>query len=147
MFRLFLPIIFFLTGTIFLVSALYLPRARLGDPNGPVYYPAGVAGLLIILSVIYIIQEWRQRHDKFPELERLLKGRTPFLIISTLILSLIYTFLFERIGFLFSTIFFLGGLLFIINGRKKWIANIIIAISFSGITWYLFAVLLKVSLP
>ncbi|QBP42722.1 tripartite tricarboxylate transporter TctB family protein [Paenisporosarcina antarctica] len=147
MFRLFLPIIFFLVGATFLISSLNLPKARLGDPYGPMYYPTLVSGLLILLSVIYIIQEWRKRHDGFPELELLLKGRTPFLLISTIVLSLIYAFLFEKIGFLFSTIIFLGGLLFIINGRKKWISNIVIAICFSGLTWYSFAILLKVSLP
>ncbi|PSL36254.1 putative tricarboxylic transport membrane protein [Planomicrobium soli] len=147
MYRLILPLIFFLLGAGFLISTFNLPKARLGDPYGPIYFPAILGVLLVVLSIIYFIEEWKQRGDKFPELELLLKGRTPFLLISTLVISLIYAFLFERVGFLISTIFFLGGLLFLINGRKKWMTNIIVAVSFSVITWYSFAVLLKVSLP
>jgi len=77
----------------------------------------------------------------------LVANRTPFLIISTLVLAIIYAFVFEKIGFLISTILFLGGLLFVINGRKKWVTNIVISFVFSFTAWYAFSQLLKVSLP
>lgn len=147
MFRLVLPLIFLFVGAGFLISTFNLPKARLGDPYGPIYFPAILGILLIVLSIIYFIGEWKKRENGFPELELLLKGRTPFLLISTIVLSLIYAFLFELVGFLISTIIFLSGLLFLLNGRKKWVGNIIIAVSFSVITWYSFAILLKVSLP
>jgi len=147
MYRLVTPLFFLAVGIGFLVATLNLPKARLGDPNAPLYFPAMITILLILLSVIYFFQEFKHRKEEFKELKILLSGRMPFLIISTIVMSFIYTFLFERIGFLFSTMVFLGGLLFIINGTKKWLVNILVAVLFSGIAWYSFGILLKVSLP
>lgn len=77
----------------------------------------------------------------------LVANRTSFLIISTLILAIIYAFVFEKIGFLISTILFLGALLFVLNGRKKWVTNIVVSVIFSISAWYVFSQLLHVSLP
>jgi putative tricarboxylic transport membrane protein len=147
MYRLVTPLFFLAVGIGFLVATLNLPKARLGDPNAPLYFPAMITILLVLLSVIYFFQEFKHRKEEFKELKMLLSGRMPFLIISTIVMIFIYTFLFERIGFLFSTMVFLGGLLFIINGTKKWLVNILVAVLFSGIAWYSFGILLKVSLP
>lgn len=65
----------------------------------------------------------------------------------TIILGIIYSLIFETVGFLISTILFLGLLLFYLNGRKKWLVNIAVTAGFSFITWYGFSQLLGVSLP
>jgi putative tricarboxylic transport membrane protein len=147
MIRLIMPIFFFVVGVLFLIGTFNLPKARLGDPNGPLYFPAIVCILLILLSVVYFFQEWKQRNKVIEEVKMIFRGRTPFLIISTIVLIFVYSFLFDRIGFLFSTVIFLGGLLFTLNGRKKWLQNIIVSVLFSLISWYVFAELLQVSLP
>jgi putative tricarboxylic transport membrane protein len=141
------PLFFMIVGFIYLVSTLNLPKARLGDPNGPMYFPMIIALVLIGASAVYFFQEWKLRKEEFKDFRLIKEGKAPFYLITTIVLMLIYTFLFERIGFLFSTILFLGGLMFLLNGRKKWIYNIIIAVVFSIVTWYSFAVLLQVSLP
>lgn len=141
------PLFFMIVGFIYLVATLNLPKARLGDPNGPMYFPVVIALLLIISSMVYFYQEWKLRKEEFKDFQLVKEGKAPLYMIVTILLMLMYTFLFERIGFLYSTMLFLGGLMFLLNGRKKWIYNIIIAVVFSFITWYSFAVLLQVSLP
>ena len=141
------PLFFMIVGFIYLVSTLNLPKATLGDPNGPMYFPLIIALLIIVSSGFYFFQEWKLRKEEFKEFRLVKEGKAPLYLIVTIVLMLIYTFLFERIGFLYSTILFLGGLMFLLNGRKKWIYNIVIAVAFSFVTWYSFAVLLQVSLP
>lgn len=147
MYRLFTPLFFLLVGLGFLIGALALPKSNLGDPNAPIYFPVIISVFLIILSVSYFFQEWKRRKQEFKELKELLSGRTPFLLISSLIMMFIYSLLFERIGFLLTTIIFLTGLLFIVNGKKNWITNILVSVLFSFAIWYSFAILLQVSLP
>ncbi|MFD1068119.1 tripartite tricarboxylate transporter TctB family protein [Oceanobacillus locisalsi] len=145
--RLITPLFFLVLSIIYLILTFNLTRARVGDENGPLYFPLLIGGFLFLFSIIYFIQEWKQRGEKFDQLKELFTGRAPFLIISTLVLIFIYTFLFERIGFLISTMLFLTGLLFVINGTKPWIKNIVIAVIFSVVSWYSFSELLNVSLP
>ncbi|WP_439709897.1 hypothetical protein [Staphylococcus equorum] len=42
---------------------------------------------------------------------------------------------------------FLGVIMFLINGYKRWLQNILVTVIFSGIAWYTLAQLLNVSLP
>jgi len=145
--RIVMPLFFMLIGLVAFIGSLNLPKAKLGDPNGPIYFPALISGFLFIISTIYFITELRKKYKENKDLQMLVANRTPFLIISTLVLAIIYAFVFEKIGFLISTILFLGGLLFVINGRKKWVTNIVISFVFSFTAWYAFSQLLKVSLP
>ncbi|MDR4887157.1 tripartite tricarboxylate transporter TctB family protein [Fredinandcohnia sp. QZ13] len=145
--RLILPIISILISIIYFISTINLPKAKLGDPNGPLYFPLIVSIFLFIVSVIYFIKELRNHYPKNDEVKLLFKGRVPFLIISTLVISLIYTLIFERLGFLISTILFMAAILFIVNGKEKWKVNISVAVLFSLGSWYAFSQLLDVSLP
>ncbi len=65
----------------------------------------------------------------------------------TCLFILIYTVIFERIGFLISTVLFLAAVMFLVNGFQHWLKNLIVAIVFSGVAWYTFAQLLDVNLP
>ncbi|ARK21288.1 tripartite tricarboxylate transporter TctB family protein [Sporosarcina sp. P26b] len=141
------PILSTVIGIIMLISAINLPKSNLGNPNGPMYFPLMIAIILILSGIVYFFQEFKARGNDFLDFRALRLGKSPMYLLASLVLMLIYTVLFERIGFLFSTILFLGGLLFLLNGRKKWMSNIIIAVAFSFITWYAFGTLLQVSLP
>ncbi|MDA8352157.1 MAG: tripartite tricarboxylate transporter TctB family protein [Firmicutes bacterium] len=144
--RFFMPILFILVSICFLIGTFHLPKAKLGDPNGPLYFPAGVSIFLLITSFVYLIQEWRQQ-QKYPEFKRLLSGRTPILIVSTLVLGLLYALVFLTLGFLVSTTLFLAALLFVINGRSKWLLNLTVAVLFSMSAWVVFSQWLDISLP
>lgn len=141
------PLLSVVVGIALLVGAFTLPKSTLGNPDGPMYFPALIAIILILSGIVYLFQEFKARDVKFTDFAPIRLGKSPMYLVASLVLMFIYTILFERIGFLFSTIIFLLGLLFMLNGRKKWILNILVAVIFSGVTWYAFGTLLQVSLP
>jgi putative tricarboxylic transport membrane protein len=136
-----------LISIFYFIYTINLPKAKLGDPNAPMYFPLIISIFLFIMSVIYFIKELLKNYPKKEEVKLLFKGRAPVLIISTLIISLIYAFIFERIGYLASTILYMLAILFIVNGRNKWLVNLSVAVLFSVGSWYVFYHLLDVSLP
>lgn len=143
-----MPLLFFGVSIGVIIATLNLPEARLGNPNAPVYFPMMLGIFLLILSIVYFIQEWRKTEmEEKGAVQELLQGRVPKLIGLSLLLALGYTLIFEWIGFLISTILFMASLLFLINGKRKWMVNIATALIFSFASWYAFGVLLQVSLP
>ncbi|MEG9295485.1 tripartite tricarboxylate transporter TctB family protein [Mangrovibacillus sp. Mu-81] len=142
-----MPIFLILLSLSFLIGSMNLPKANLGNPNGPLYFPIGLSAFMLIFSIFYLFQEWKNINRPNMDIKLLLEGRTPKLIGLTVLYGAIYALIFERIGFLLSTILFLGALLFTVNGIKKAVVNVIVAISFSFLSWYAFSVLLGVSLP
>ncbi|WP_368658316.1 tripartite tricarboxylate transporter TctB family protein [Metabacillus halosaccharovorans] len=142
-----MPIFLILLSCLFLVGSFNLPKANLGNPNGPLYFPIGLSFLLLIFSVLYLFQELKTLNKENKKITLMLAGRTPKLIGLTVLLGVGYAFIFEIIGFLFSTVLFLGALLFVVNGKQKWKVNVIVTVCFSFLSWYAFSVLLGVSLP
>lgn len=145
--RLIVPSVCILISIFYFIYTINLPKAKLGDPNAPMYFPLIISIFLFNMSVIYFIKELLKHYPKKEEVKLLFKGRAPVLIISTLIISLIYAFIFERIGYLASTILYMLAILFIVNGRNKWLVNLSVAVLFSVGSWYVFYHLLDVSLP
>ncbi|WP_282173724.1 tripartite tricarboxylate transporter TctB family protein [Cytobacillus firmus] len=142
-----MPVLMIIIASVFLISSFAIPKANLGNPNGPLYFPVGLSIFMLVLSVIYLFNELKTLHEQNEKIQGLFQGRTLKLIGVTIVLGVIYAFIFEPFGFLASTIIFLGCLLFYVNGWKKWKANIIVTVTFSFITWYGFSELLGVSLP
>ncbi|AQQ52213.1 tripartite tricarboxylate transporter TctB family protein [Planococcus lenghuensis] len=142
-----MPVFLVLLSIVFLVGTYNLPKAKLGNPDAPLYFPMGVSVLLLVFSIIYLVQELRRANETNEQIAEMLSGRTPLLIGATIALGIGYALIFELLGFLFSTLLFLGALLFVVNGRKKWVANIIVTVVFSFASWYAFSELLGVSLP
>ena len=142
-----MPIFLILLSCLFLVGSFNLPKANLGNPNGPLYFPIGLSCLLLIFSILYLFQELKTLNKENKKITLMLAGRTPKLIGFTVLLGVGYAFIFEIIGFLFSTVLFLGTLLFVVNGKHKWKVNVIVTVCFSFLSWYAFSVLLGVSLP
>ena len=141
--RLVFPVLLILFGLIYLVLTLNIPKSNIGNPNSPMYFPILVGLLLLIMSIVYFFQEFKKRHETFTAFSQLLERKTFIRIVLTITLTII----FERLGFLISTIIFLGAIMFLINGYKRWLQNILVTVIFSGIAWYTFAQLLNVSLP
>lgn len=146
-FKLGVPIFMIVLGFVFLIGAIRLPKAALGNPNGPLYFPFGLSILLLVFSIIYLFQEFKNLDKENEKIKELFSGRVPKLIGFTILFSIGYALILEPLGFLISTILFLGALLFLVNGYQKWLANIIVALLFSFISWYSFSELLGVSLP
>lgn len=146
-FKLSVPIFLIVVSIVFLIATINLPEANLGNPNEPIYFPMGISILLLIFGIVYFFQEFKNLDKDNEKIRQLFAGRVPKLVIWTVVLGIAYALIFDIIGFLFSTILFLGALLFLLNGVKKWKANIIVTIVFSVVSWYSFSQLLGVSLP
>lgn len=142
-----MPAAMILISSIFLISSFAIPKATLGNPNGPLYFPVGLSILMLVLSVVYLFNELKTLNEHNGKIQALFQGRAMKLIGVTAALGVVYSFIFETLGFLISTIIFLGCLIFYVNGMKKWLVNIIVTVAFSFITWYGFSELLGVSLP
>jgi len=145
--RFIVPSIILLISVIYLILTFNLPDANVGNPTAAMNYPLLIGFSLLGLSILYILSEIKDKKKIFDAYKIFADRELTIQVIIVLVLCLGYTFIFERIGFLISTILFLGALLFLINGRRKWLMNIIVAVLFSFISWYTFAELLSVSLP
>ncbi|WP_017549689.1 tripartite tricarboxylate transporter TctB family protein [Salinicoccus carnicancri] len=145
--RFIVPSIILLISVIYLILTFNLPESKVGNPTAAMNYPLLIGFSLLGLSILYILSEIKDRKKIFEAYKIFSDRELTIKVIIVLVLCLGYTFIFERIGFLISTILFLGALLFLINGRRKWLMNIIVTILFSFISWYTFAELLSVSLP
>jgi putative tricarboxylic transport membrane protein len=142
-----MPLFMILIALTFLISSFSIPRATLGNANGPLYFPIGLSIFMLILSVIYFLKELKSLNEENEKVKALFEGRTLKLIGVTTALGVVYALIFETLGFFVSTIIFLGALLFYVNGVKKWLVNLIVTFAFSFIAWYGFSQLLGVSLP
>ena len=145
--RFIVPSIILVISVIYLILTFNLPESNVGNPTAAMNYPLLIGFTLLGLSVLYIFSEIKDKKKVFTAYKIFSDKELTLKVVIVLVLCLGYTLLFERIGFLISTVIFLGALLFLINGRRKWIMNITVAVLFSFISWYTFAELLSVSLP
>jgi len=147
LFKIGMPVFLILLSIAGLIGGFNLPKANLGNPNGPLYFPVAISAFLLIFSIIYLFQEIKNLEEVNKGVTELFTGRTPLLIVLTIVFAVVYALIFDVLGFLISTILFLGALLFLVNGRKKWLVNVSVTLVFSFLSWYAFNELLGVSLP
>lgn len=135
-------------GVAYGAQAIGLPRAPIGNPMAPLYFPMGLAGLMVFLGAVSFVIEARKglnNDDKSKRPQFHMKSMKLILIVMAL--CLVYTFLFDRIGFVFSTILFLMAMLTAINSSKKMLQNAVITLCFSFGMWYVFVKVFQISLP
>ncbi|WP_227937140.1 tripartite tricarboxylate transporter TctB family protein [Alkalihalobacillus deserti] len=142
-----MPIFLMLISIFFFINTFSIETASLSNPSEPLYFPLFTSVGLFILSIAYLVQEMRKQLVDSEDLKRLVQKKSVKIIGTIIVLCLIYSFLFETIGFLFSTILFLGALMFYLNGPKRWVLNVSVALLSSFTFWYLFNIALKVNLP
>ncbi|WP_271402243.1 tripartite tricarboxylate transporter TctB family protein [Salinicoccus roseus] len=146
--RYIVPSILIVVAIIYLVLTFNLPESKVGNPTAAMNYPLLIGFSLLGLSIIYLINEVvRAKKEKFTAYNIFADKELTLHVVIILVLSLGYTLIFETVGFLISTLIFLTALLFLVNGKKKWILNIVVAVLFSFLSWYAFSELLGVSLP
>lgn len=136
-------------GAVYGIQAMGLPRARIGNPMAPIYFPMGLAGMMILLGAITFFIEWRKGLNNDDKSKRpQFHFASMKLILCVIVFCLVYTVLFEYIGFVFSTILFLMAMLTVINnGRDKLARNAVITVVFSFSMWYIFVNIFQISLP
>lgn len=130
-------------GISYFIQSLNLPKAFIGNPWAPIYFPLSLGVFMILCSAILFFESLRhkKKSEKF-------SARVPwFLIIGTISIGSIYAVLFNRIGFIPSTIIFIGAMLFLVNGTKGWLQNIILTVCLTLSVWYCFEKVLYISMP
>ncbi|QVL36727.1 tripartite tricarboxylate transporter TctB family protein [Aminirod propionatiphilus] len=134
-------IVSLLFGMAYTVQTLHLPKAMVGNPWAPLFFPLTLGVLLMAVGAVVLLQGLRQAKAEAKK-----KG-SKRLIVVTVLICLVYSALFEHLGFILSTILFLGGLLFVINGARAWKVNSVIAVTFSLGVWYVFEKIFYMNLP
>lgn len=117
---------------------------------GPGHYPAGVAAVMALLSILLFRQTFRRKDSSESETQSDADGtavRTDnrALYLGTA-LFVGYVILMPLVGFLVSSILFVFCFVQVI-GRYRWEMTAILAVFIPGLLWALFARLLTVPLP
>lgn len=122
-------------------SAWSLPDAFIGNPMAPKYFPLMLAACGCLFGIGLIIKAMKQGKVK--------TLKFPAIVLNLVIIAcaIIYSLIFERIGFIPATILFLGGLLFLVNGVKGWKINLAVSLCFTFGAWYVFERLFSINLP
>lgn len=144
-----------LFGAIYTAAAFNLDRATIGNPIEPLLFPImlgigmTVCGILLVATAVAEIKKDPVKFKKF-KFERTTDGKIPkdrILIAVTCLAGIVYAVIFEKLGYVISTILFLGLMLFLFRGKSKWRSNIIIALVFSLSVYLLFTKMLTIPLP
>lgn len=124
---------------IFVQSFAYSYASDVGP--GPGFFPSWLSGLLVILSIFYIIESFKGKsvsNEKWP------KGKAVKNILYILVGLFAFVILFLLFGFIVSGSVFLFLMFF---KAYKWYVNILISISVSLFLFWLFNDVLSVQLP
>lgn len=136
-----------LFGAVYSLQAFQLPRAMIGSPMAPLYFPLGLGSLMIILGLLLVIKELLAKTKGSLKKRKELDPGYAKLIIGTSVICIIYAMVLDHIGFIISTLFMLGGILFLVNGRQAWKINSVVTLVFTLGVWYLFNHILDITLP
>jgi len=129
-------------------GALSLPEAMFGNPWEPRLYPLIISSGMIILSVILLITELRKiRVGKGSPSVKFSIGQEGRVVGLVVILSLIYTAVFDFLGYAISTFIFLEIIMLYISKGKKMLWPTVIALMFSVGLYYIFSRVLGITLP
>lgn len=120
------------------------------DPMGPIAWPAILIALLLVMLTANIVLILRRRKAvvtgetgySWPGWKAILTHKLTFSIV----FLLLYAFLLDNIGFLFSTPLFILAYTTLL-GQKSWKVRIIAALAATIVLYLLFSRLLQVPLP
>jgi len=137
-------------GGIYTLMAFMLPRSTFGDPSRHLVFPIIIGIGMVLLGIAQTLLELGKiSTGKAEEKVALPKTLSRYgkEILITIVASLVYALIFEHAGYVISTILYLGCILFLINGKKGAIINVIVAVTFSVSVYALFAYALGIQLP
>lgn len=132
-----------------IVAALYgfetlrTPEAGSNFVSGTKVFPLMIIVGTVVFSIIIFLQDYNEKTKS----DKLVLNKTVMKTIGMCTaVFVVYTMVFDFLGYIISTIFMLFALMSIINkGKMK--QNVIVSISFSILAYVVFAKLLAISLP
>ncbi|HOD58850.1 MAG TPA: tripartite tricarboxylate transporter TctB family protein [Rectinema sp.] len=140
-------IISIVLGLVYSITALRLPHMTMGDRLGPKIFPYFVGIVTIITGIAMILQdrnpEKRSKKVDFGFKEH----KNVWIKIGLLtIAGIIFGLVIDGLGYMIATALFMFFVSMLIN-RGRLVQNTVIAVLFSVVTYFVFGVALKLSLP
>lgn len=138
-------VVLFVFSIIYLILTIRLPKYELVPVDADVV-PLVLGTILLILSILlFFIPTSEQDEEKqrpiIPE-----KKEDFLMIIIVAVLIFLYIFLLERLGFVLTSVMFLFVTTLVL-GYKKHLSNVIVSIAVPTAFYFVFDVLLDISLP
>lgn len=130
--------------------AYLLPRPIFGNEWEPIIMPLSISVFMIVIGLLLIV------NGRFsPSITAIMKTIdehsknkiNTYRVLSTCLISLLYSFMFEPVGFVISTIFFMLMMLMVTCGIKRWKQSLVIGVVFSVGIYFIFNELLSINLP
>lgn len=140
-------ILTFIIGIVYTIQAYLLPNATIGKPMAPKVFPIVLGILLIFFGISLMFQEIRKTGFKLTLDKKVKSSESLKLIAYTCATCILYALVFNRLGYVLSTILFLEIILLLFNGKEKWKMNTIISVCFSVFIYITFSKFLGVTLP
>ncbi len=137
-------------GAAYSLMSYLLPRAPFGDPSRHIVFPLIVGLGMLVLGIVFAVREVMSGAAASGKKVALPKTLTRYgkEILVTIIASIVYALIFDKLGYVISTILYLGTILFLINSDKKGrVTNVLVAVVFSVGIYALFAYVLGIQLP
>lgn len=134
-------------GLVYTITAMQLPRMAMGDKLGPKVFPYVIGTVAIITGIAMILQD-RNPAKKSKKAEfGFIQHKAVWIKIALIsIAGIIFGLVINSVGYMIATAFFMFFVSILIN-KNRYVQNFIIAVLFAVITYGVFAVALKLSLP
>lgn len=118
------------------------------DP-GPAFYPRIVSLLLLVAAVAQAVQTWRSGRASAGAPRRTpgaWAGPAWRYVLGTLLLSVVYVFLFDKVPYAVGAAGFLLAVM-LLAGVRRWRVLFGAALGYAVVTYYVFGYVLTVPLP
>jgi putative tricarboxylic transport membrane protein len=134
-------------AAVYLYATTLIPSLEIGDPLGPKAFPDLLGIFLLIAAGLLFLEMLKDHKAKVapPPEGEMAPWRHVGLIIAIAVWTGMYYAAFERIGYIVSTAIYLLALMAWFH-RGKWVANVLTAVLFAGLSYWMF-VTLDVRLP
>ncbi len=135
-----------LLATLFYLLGNFTQSVNPDDP-GPGFYPRTLSLLLLITALTQIVLSWRKKMELRKKGKEVAEssGFSYRVFIGTMLFSVLYGFVFDKVSYLVTTTCFLIAMM-LLGGVRKWHVLLGVAISYSVATYYLFGHVLMVQL-
>lgn len=136
-------------GLTYSLMSYFGPRARMGNPMNPLYFPLALGFLMTVFGIVLFARSDKNNMiENLKELKNIsgTEKKVSQMILITCICGGLYAFIFEHAGFVISTILFLLSILFMTNGKKV-VTNVVVSVLFSVGIFILFNHGLGIPLP
>jgi putative tricarboxylic transport membrane protein len=132
---------------VYLYATTLIPTLDIGDPLGPKAFPRLLGIILLIAAGLLFLEIVKDRKAgvKPPPEGELAQWRYAGVIAGVAAWTCLYYAVFEKLGYVLATITYLLALMAWFH-RGKWVANVLSAVLFAGLSYWMF-VALDVRLP